>query len=90
MWPFPGAILDRFLRRAGRTIVIEQNFTSQFSKLLRMTTSFVPDQKLVKYDGRPFSPEDIVNAIMAHPRGPAEVAIHTEEPVHSLEVGSNV
>jgi 2-oxoglutarate ferredoxin oxidoreductase subunit alpha len=90
MWPFPSAIVDRFLRRAGRTIVIEQNYTGQFSKLLRMTTSFVPDQKILKYDGRPYTPEEIVQVIRANPRGPAEIAIHTEEPVHSLEVGSNV
>jgi 2-oxoglutarate/2-oxoacid ferredoxin oxidoreductase subunit alpha len=90
MWPFPSTGVARQFSRARRTVVIEQNYTGQLSKLIRMTTGRTPDQKILKYDGRPYSPEEIVAIIEAYPDGPAEVSLHTEEPPHKLEVGSNV
>ncbi len=41
-------------------MVVEQNYTSQLAKLLRMTTGIQADGALTKYDGRPFAPEEIV------------------------------
>jgi 2-oxoglutarate ferredoxin oxidoreductase subunit alpha len=41
-------------------VAVEQNYTSQLAKLLRMTTGIQVDQTLNKYDGRPFAPEEII------------------------------
>ncbi|MGQ9675182.1 MAG: 2-oxoacid:acceptor oxidoreductase subunit alpha [Chloroflexota bacterium] len=90
MWPFPDSTVARRFQQARRTVVIEQNYTGQLSKLIRMTTGLAPNQKILKYDGRPFSPEEIVAVIEAYPDGPAEISLHTEEPAHRLEVGANV
>ncbi len=38
---------------------MEQNYTSQLGRLLRMTTGVQVDRTLNKYDGRQFAPEEI-------------------------------
>ena len=39
---------------------MEQNYTSQLARLLRMTTGIQVDGTLNKYDGRSFAPGEIV------------------------------
>lgn len=90
MWPFPDKALVHQFKQARRTVVVEQNYTGQLSKLIQLTTGLAPRQKILKYDGRPFSPQEIVAAIETYPDGPSEVFLHTEEPPHRLEVGVNV
>lgn len=90
LWPFPSDAVVRQFKQSRRTVTIEQNYTGQLSKLIRMTTGLAPDQKILKYDGRPYSPEEIAATIEACPDGPSEVSLHTEEPAHRLEVGVNV
>ncbi|MBI2641362.1 2-oxoacid:acceptor oxidoreductase subunit alpha [Candidatus Roizmanbacteria bacterium] len=46
-----------------RYVLVENNSHSQFGKLLRMETGIDIKEKLLKYDGRPFWPEEIVNFI---------------------------
>ena len=46
-----------------RCILIETNSHAQFGKLLRMETGINIAEKLLKYDGRPFLPEEIVNYV---------------------------
>ena len=46
-----------------RFILIENNSHAQFGKLLRMETGIEIKEKILKYDGRPFYPEEIVNYI---------------------------
>jgi 2-oxoglutarate ferredoxin oxidoreductase subunit alpha len=63
LYPFPGT--DRFdylglLRRARRTICVEQNATGQFARLMRTETGYEFDGLLTKYDGRPFTVESLV------------------------------
>jgi len=45
-----------YCRRAKKLISIENNYTSQYTKLLRMETGFEVQNKIVKYDGEPFTP----------------------------------
>ncbi len=59
LWPLPADAVTEALRSCRRTVVVEQNYTSQLAKLLRMTTGVQVDQTLNKYDGRPFAPEEI-------------------------------
>jgi 2-oxoglutarate ferredoxin oxidoreductase subunit alpha len=60
LWPLPEDAAAAALSRCRRTVAVEQNYTSQLAKLLRMTTGIKMDDTLNKYDGRPFAPEEIV------------------------------
>ena len=60
LWPLPEEVTAAALSECRRTVTVEQNYTSQLAKLLRMTTGIKVDGTLNKYDGRPFAPEEIV------------------------------
>ncbi len=62
LWPLP-AEAQRALTACRRTVTVEQNYTSQLAKLLRMMTGVDVDRTLNKYDGRPFAPEEIAAAL---------------------------
>jgi len=50
-----------FARCVGkRMILVENNSTAQFGQLLRMQTGIIFKEKLLKYDGRPIWPEEIL------------------------------
>jgi len=57
---FPEDEAARMLKACRHTVAVEQNHTSQLARLIRMCTGLSVDQTINKYDGRPFSPEDIV------------------------------
>lgn len=63
LWPLPVDALGQMLRACRRSVVVEQNYTSQLASLLRMTTGFEADVTLTKYDGRPFGPDEIAAAV---------------------------
>jgi 2-oxoglutarate ferredoxin oxidoreductase subunit alpha len=46
-------------------MVIEGNATSQLSALIRRETGIKVDGSILKYDGRPFSPGEIVDRLHA-------------------------
>jgi len=54
--PFPTNAVEGILRKARKTIVVENNKTSQLSGLIREHTLRDVDYKILKYDGRPFNP----------------------------------
>jgi 2-oxoglutarate ferredoxin oxidoreductase subunit alpha len=60
IWPFPAEETATMLDACRRTVAVEQNYTSQLARLIRMSTGRSLDQTVSKYDGRPFSPEDII------------------------------
>jgi pyruvate/2-oxoacid:ferredoxin oxidoreductase alpha subunit len=39
---------------------VENNYTGQFKQLLQSETCIKVDQVMSRYDGRPFSPEDVL------------------------------
>jgi len=52
-----------FIGRAKRTIVVENNATGQFRKLIRLYAGVDVDEGLVKYDGLGFAVEEIVDGL---------------------------
>jgi len=48
-----------YLRKAEKTIIIENNATSQFGSLIKLYTGFDIDKKILKYNGLPFSVEEV-------------------------------
>ncbi|MDI6616546.1 MAG: 2-oxoacid:acceptor oxidoreductase subunit alpha [Syntrophaceae bacterium] len=49
----------KILGKAGRLISVEGNATSQFSRLLKIQTGIDMDTKITKYNGLPFSVEEL-------------------------------
>ena len=51
--------LGQTLKKAKKRVVIESNATGQFARLLEQETGVKIDQKALKYDGMPFSVEEV-------------------------------
>jgi len=64
IWPFPCNAALQALAGAERIICVEQNSTAQFAGLLRQETGIAVTQSVLKYDGRPFYPVEIADAVM--------------------------
>jgi 2-oxoglutarate ferredoxin oxidoreductase subunit alpha len=75
------AILD-ILRKARHTIIVENNFSGQFARYLRSETSFVATGHIRKYDGEPFFPQHIVDAVKEQLAGTTTLSI----PAHEVMV----
>jgi len=61
--PFPAAKVQRILKSAKKTVVVEHNKTSQLSSLIREHLLMTDDHKILKYNGRPFNPREISQKI---------------------------
>ncbi|MHA1976823.1 MAG: 2-oxoacid:acceptor oxidoreductase subunit alpha [Candidatus Hodarchaeales archaeon] len=48
-----------YLKKANRVIVIENNATAQFGKVLTLELGIKPDDQFLKYNGMPFSVEEV-------------------------------
>lgn len=59
LWPMPRAKVRNALANCRRTLAVEQNYTGQLARLLRQTVGFTVDATLHKYDGRPYTPQDV-------------------------------
>jgi 2-oxoglutarate ferredoxin oxidoreductase subunit alpha len=77
--PLHGDAILKILSKAKRTIMIENNFTGQFARYLRSETSFVADGHIRKYDGEPFMPHHIVEAVREQLAGKTTLSIPTHE-----------
>ncbi len=61
--PFPGETVKAILSKAKRAVLVENNMTGQLGSLIREHCLTDVDYKILKYDGRPFDPEDIATAV---------------------------
>jgi 2-oxoglutarate/2-oxoacid ferredoxin oxidoreductase subunit alpha len=75
------AILD-ILKGASHTIIVENNYSGQFARYLRSETSFVPNGYIRKYDGEPFMPHHIVEAVKEQMSGKSRLTV----PAHEILV----
>jgi len=75
------AILD-ILKSSRHTIIVENNYSGQFARYLRSETSFVPDGHIRKYDGEPFMPHHIVEAVKEQLAGRSKLSV----PAHEIMV----
>lgn len=75
------AILD-LLKDARHTIIVENNYSGQFARYLRSETSFVPNGNIRKYDGEPFMPHHIVEAVKEQLAGKTKLSV----PMHEIIV----
>lgn len=59
IWPFPKKKLSELSKKAKRLIDIEQNSTAQLDSIIREELLIKSDHKILKYDGRAFSGDEI-------------------------------
>ena len=75
------AILD-ILKSSRHTIIVENNYSGQFARYLRSETSYVPNGYIRKYDGEPFMPHHIVEAVKEQLAGNTKLSV----PAHEVMV----
>jgi len=63
MRPFPAEQVGAILRKAKRVVCIEENYSGQLASLIAEQTGFLITDKINKFDGRPFSEDEMVRAI---------------------------
>ncbi|MBC7318583.1 2-oxoacid:acceptor oxidoreductase subunit alpha [Candidatus Bipolaricaulota bacterium] len=63
LWPLRWKGISEVLGEAKEVITVEGNAWGQLGKLLRQETGIRPSRHIGRYDGRPFTPEDIVEEI---------------------------
>lgn len=80
--PLHGDAIVEILKGSRHTIIVENNYSGQFARYLRSETSFVPDGHIRKYDGEPFMPHHIVEAVKEQLAGNTNLSV----PVHEILV----
>jgi 2-oxoglutarate/2-oxoacid ferredoxin oxidoreductase subunit alpha len=61
--PFPVETVQKLLRAAKRTLLIENNATGQLGSVIREQTGIELKERFLRSDGRPFCPEDIYDKV---------------------------
>jgi len=63
LWPFPAQPTLRALQGVKKSFSVENNATGQMAHLLRAETGHQVTGKILKFDGRPFSPDHILRQL---------------------------
>jgi 2-oxoglutarate/2-oxoacid ferredoxin oxidoreductase subunit alpha len=80
--PLHGEAILEILQGARHTIIVENNYSGQFARYLRSETSFVANGHIRKYDGEPFMPHHIVEAVKEQLAGKTKLSV----PAHEIMV----
>ncbi|MBI4018978.1 MAG: 2-oxoacid:acceptor oxidoreductase subunit alpha [Candidatus Aenigmarchaeota archaeon] len=62
--PFPASLIKETIAKAKRVVIIENNKMSQLNSVIREHCLVSVDNKILRYDGRPFSPQDIEDGVL--------------------------
>ncbi|MHC4679172.1 MAG: 2-oxoacid:acceptor oxidoreductase subunit alpha [Planctomycetota bacterium] len=62
VYPLPGGTAG-YLEKAEKTIIVENNATSQFGKLIKLQTGIEIENKILKYDGLSFCVEELAGKL---------------------------
>ncbi len=65
LYPMHAETVRSMFKERKRYVLVENNSFAQFGKLLRMETGVHIEETLLKYNGRPFWPEEIVKYILS-------------------------
>ncbi len=75
MRPFPAEDIERLLRAAKHPVLLEENYSGQLGSLIAEHTGVRIEDKVLKFDGRPFSEDEVLAAIRARLDGVAKEGI---------------
>jgi len=62
LYPLPHN-LEKLFQGRETLACVENNYTGQFARLLRMETGIAPSHLILKYDGRPYTPEHVIREL---------------------------
>ncbi len=77
--PLHAETITGVVENAKRTIIVENNHSGQFYRYLRSVTGLAVDGHIRKYDGEPFMPHHIVDAVVEQLAGKAEISVPVQE-----------
>jgi 2-oxoglutarate ferredoxin oxidoreductase subunit alpha len=80
--PLHGDAILNILKDSRHTIIVENNYSGQFARYLRSETSYVPNGYIRKYDGEPFMPHHIMEAVKEQLGGKSRLSV----PAHEILV----
>jgi len=80
--PFHAEVVSQALRGCRKVIIVENNYSGQFARYLRSETGFAAHGHIRKYDGEPFMPHHIVEAVKEQMQGTATISV----PRHEIRV----
>lgn len=80
--PFHTEEIMRILSASQRVVIVENNYSGQFARYLRSETGFTAHGHIRKYDGEPFRPHHIVEAVKAQLAGRETLSV----PAHEIMV----
>jgi 2-oxoglutarate ferredoxin oxidoreductase subunit alpha len=63
MSPFPADLVTKYLSNAKRKVLIENNYSGQLGAVIREHTGIAMDYKVLKYNGRPFSQNEVYEGV---------------------------
>ena len=65
LWPFQSAEVRQLLERCAMTLSVENNYSGQLVRLIRMETGISIQHHLRKFDGEPFEPRQVIDQARA-------------------------
>ena len=63
VWPLDATRAGNILRKRERVVGVETNYSGQFCDLLASRTGIIISDRILKYDGRPMSPNYIIRLL---------------------------
>ena len=63
MSPFPAALVTNYLSNAKNKILVEGNYSGQLGSIIREHTGITMDGKILKYNGRSFSQNEVYEGV---------------------------
>jgi 2-oxoglutarate ferredoxin oxidoreductase subunit alpha len=63
IYPFPSKDFSGGISRGTKVFAVECNYSGQFADLFQSETGVAIHHKILKYDGRPFSPMEILSEV---------------------------
>ncbi|TMB62898.1 MAG: 2-oxoacid:acceptor oxidoreductase subunit alpha [Chloroflexi bacterium] len=75
MRPFPAQAVGDILRNAKRVVCIEENYSGQLATHIAAETGFLIKDRINKFDGRPFSEDEMIAAIRGALAGKTEAVV---------------
>jgi 2-oxoglutarate ferredoxin oxidoreductase subunit alpha len=61
--PFPRDEVKQAIKRAEKVVLVENNATGLLGQLIAMETGHLIKDKILKFDGRPFAADELVDRI---------------------------
>lgn len=80
--PFHAKEITEILSKSKKVILVENNISGQFARYLRSETGFAAHGHIRKYDGEPFMPHHLVEAVKEQLAGKTTLSV----PEHEITV----